>query len=238
MDRPEIEPAKAAELLSEFLNFYGRPSFGSPSKRDIDVQVFSMLRKLAWVTESNSLFEIADSLKVTRGKARSLLFDFDVRRTDEERGSAVTLIKNALIGLSPTKDGDYFVFEVESPYTQAILRERVRKIGHVSDTSFNTSLVRMSSSAIIDLIDDVLTLDEKKAVKKALRKAGSKAESFRDVISDALKSIPKKLTGGAVTGVGSWGAKEAAPYMKSLLFPGDPSFPEPGMIWNDSFGNA
>jgi hypothetical protein len=212
------EPTKtneiAARLLQEFLEFYRTPSFGSPSKRDIDVKVFGMLRDLGELPEESSLFQLAQRLKITRAKARGLLFDHEVRGASEDE-PINERIRPAVAGARFSKDGTYFVFEVESPYLQALIRERVRSLGHISDSSFNTSLVRLSLDAATDLINSLLSADQRTAVHNALVSAGAPDASFKGVLKGALGALGKKFGGEALDSI----AEDTVDYISDLVAP-------------------
>ena len=234
----EVDPAVAKEILERFLDFYTRPSFGSPAKRDIDIEVFGILYRLGYVTGRLSLFEVAQRLRITPAKARSLLFDHDVRGAAASAMSADQLIKATLAGLRFTKDGDYFVCEVESPYAQALVRDRIRQLGFISDTSFNSSLIRLSADAATALIGSVLSTEEKAAVTAALIKAGAPDKSFPGVVKGALKALAVKFGGDALGKVSDDVADVAGDLMKPIIEGAADQIASAAGKWTDIFKTA
>ncbi len=181
--------AKAA--LAYFLQSYTSPAFGALPKGEIELVVLNVLEQLGAIDSEPELYELVSKLKVTRTKARSLIYNRELRRSsdDELNQKVIKLLKRPLI----QKDGDLYVLEVENPLVSDHLRSQVKKLGFVSDGSFSPSIVKLGLDAITALIESNLTAKEKTAVKKALIKAGAPDKSFRGVLKATLKKIAKKV---------------------------------------------
>ncbi len=181
--------AKAA--LAYFLQSYTSPAFGALPKGEIELVVLNVLEQLGAIDSEPELYELVSKLKVTRTKARSLIYNRELRRSsdDELNQKVINLLKRPLI----QKDGDLYVLEVENPLVSDHLRSQVKKLGFVSDGSFSPSIVKLGLDAITALIESNLTAKEKTAVKKALIKAGAPDKSFRGVLKATLKKIAKKV---------------------------------------------
>lgn len=185
---------QAKEALEALLKSYLEPAFGALPKREIDLLFFSMLKKTGYVGAESSLYSIMSDLKVTRGKARSLLYDTNVRAVTKSELNE--LLREDLSKAGFSKDGNYFVIEIENPLLQAHLRDLVRRLGHVTDTSFNQSLVRMSFEAVGELAEAILGSD-RQHLRKALVKAGAADGSLKGIIAGALKQLGKRVAGEA-----------------------------------------
>ncbi len=185
--------AKAA--LAYFLQSYTSPAFGALPKGEIELVVLNVLEQLGAIDSEPELYELVSKLKVTRTKARSLIYNRELRRSsdDELNQKVINLLKRPLI----QKDGDLYVLEVENPLVSDHLRSQVKKLGFVSDGSFSPSIVKLGLDAITALIESNLTAKEKAAVKKALIKAGAPDKSFRGVLKATLKKIAKKIASNA-----------------------------------------
>ncbi len=181
--------AKAA--LAYFLQSYTSPAFGALPKGEIELVVLNVLEQLGAIDSEPELYELVSKLKVTRTKARSLIYNRELRRSsdDELNQKVINLLKRPLI----QKDGNLYVLEVENPLVSDHLRSQVKKLGFVSDGSFSPSIVKLGLDAITSLIESNLTTKEKTAVKKALIKAGAPDKSFRGVLKATLKKIAKKV---------------------------------------------
>lgn len=208
-----LDEAGAKAALKRLLGAYTAPAFGALPKREIDLLVFCEMSRLGVVPADASLYDLMTGMRVSRAKASQLLFEREVRsRTPADLDVAVT---NALGRVRFEKSGDIFSIEIEDPLLHAHLKERLRRLGHASDTSFNPSLVRMGLDAARDLIVDVMPEDRRKAVRKALIDAGAPDDSVKGVVGRALKAIGSKVGSGATDM-----ATEAAKDQVKLLLAG------------------
>ncbi|MBT3030257.1 MAG: hypothetical protein KME36_04040 [Candidatus Thiodiazotropha sp. (ex Lucina pensylvanica)] len=103
----------AKEALSYFLQSYMKPAFGALPKNEVELIVLNVLEKLRAIDEEPELYEFVSKLKVTRSKARGLIYDRELRRSSEEElnDKVKNLLKRPLI----LKNGDLYVLEVENP---------------------------------------------------------------------------------------------------------------------------
>ena len=114
------------------------------------------------------------------------------------------LDKDVIEAVSKTnfaKDGNYFVVEIESPLVLAHLKNTLRTLGHISDSSFNASIVRMPLDAATDLIKSFIPENNQEDIKNALIAAGAPDGSIKGVLKSSFKKLGKKVIGDAVDGV-------------------------------------
>lgn len=222
----DLSKEALVEALSKFLSDFCTPAFGSMPKREIELAVFELLQGLSVVENKASLYELMTQLRITRAKAAQLLFDIEVRRlgSDELR----SLLAEALVSPRFAKDGEYYVLEIENPLVHAYLKERLRKLNHVSDTSFNSALIRMPVDAVSDLIADHLMEEQREAVRIALVAAGAPDTSWRGVLRSALKKLGAKFIGKASDEL----VDDASEFLKPILNGASESI-EP--IWSSVF---
>lgn len=183
--------------LVAFLTAFTAPAFGALPKREVELKVFELLRGIKAVDEKASIYSLMTDLRITRAKAMQMLFDLEVRSHGGDAAKLDDEIREALRHTKFAKDGDYFVLEIESPLALAHLRQRIREAGHVSDTSFNASIVRAPVSAVADLISKLVPKDQHTIIKQALVAAGAKDDSFKGVLVQAFKELGSKALGGA-----------------------------------------
>lgn len=193
----QLAPEKVKAALRSLLSVATTPAFGAVSKRELELALFELLRELGVIERKASLFSLMTELRVTRTKASQLLFDIEVRSRGDDADGLDDEVRLALAETKFAKDGDLFVLEIENPLVQAHLRNRLRELGHVSDASFNSAIVRMSSDAAADLIIELIPPDERAAVKNALIAAGAPDGSVSGVLKGAVKTLAKKLAGEA-----------------------------------------
>ncbi len=185
---PEQAIREALELI---LSTYLTPAFGSLTKRETDILIFTALENLGYLPEDSSLYLLVHRLRVTRAKARNLLYDRELRRIDEQHldHKLKDILKRPLI----QKQGDLFVLEIENPLLIEHLKSKIQLLGYASDGSFSPSLVKLSDSAIIALLDSLLDKAHKDAATRALVKAGFPDKSFKGILKDVFKALAKKV---------------------------------------------
>lgn len=207
----KLEKNELAGAVVKFLNDFCTPAFGAMPKREIELAVFELMQSLSVVESKASLYELMTQLRITRSKAAQLLFDIEVRRLGDDE--LKTLLAEALISPRFAKDGEYFVLEIENPLLHAYLKEKLRKLNHVSDTSFNSALIRMPVDAVSDLIADQLGDERREVVRMALVAAGAPDTSWRGVMRSSLKKLGAKFVGKAADGL----VDEASDFLKPIL---------------------
>lgn len=198
-------------VVSRLLNAFSRPAFGSLPKREADILMFEAMRDLGAISEEASVYELMTDLRVTRAKAQQLLFDHGMRSSDTNPALLNSLVINAICKSRYAKDMNYFVLEIENPLVQAHLKEIIRRTGHVSDSSFNSAIVRLSEDAFRDAIFDLIPDHRREDVRLALVDAGAEDTSLKGM----LKSVVK---GGARIFIGA-GADAVAGSMEKNLGP-------------------
>jgi hypothetical protein len=205
-----------SEIMS-FLADFMTPAYGSLPKREIELRVLDLMRNLGVIDKGSTIYSLMSDLKVTRAKASQMMFDLEIRHHGGNIEKLDELIKHALIETKFTKDGDYFVMEIENPLTLAHMRQRIRETGHISDTSFNSALVRAPVDAITDLMMSIVPIDQHDDIKAALIEAGAPDGSVKAVIKGALKNLGRKVVGAAADEVVDAVFNNSAEYLQPLL---------------------
>ncbi|MCR9256777.1 MAG: hypothetical protein NXI16_11875 [Alphaproteobacteria bacterium] len=213
-----VTDSEAKTELTRLLNVLTAPAFGALPKREVDLAVFETLRNLGLIKADASLYELMSALRITRAKANNLLFELEIRSATGTPDQLDGMVVERLAKARFAKDGDYFVLEIENPLVRAHLREKVRKLNHLTDTSFNTSLTRMSLDAVTDLVDALLPDTAKENARKALEKAGApEPTNFKTVMRSALKTLAGKAVGKAADGLVDGAFDEAGKFLEPIL---------------------
>jgi hypothetical protein len=183
--------AKCKEALEKFLEDFLSPAFGAMPKGEIELAVLNLLISIGAVKDNPSSYDLASILKITKTKARTLIYNKELRtRTSEELDAEVRKI---LLNPVIQKRGDQFALEVESPLTLDHLRAKVQKLGHLTDGSFSANLVTLNLDAMAALIESVLSQNQKNEAKKSLKAAGAANASVSGLLKATLKKIGKKI---------------------------------------------
>lgn len=182
---------KQATALETFLTRYLTPAFGALPKAEIDLLVLNLLEDIGAIKAEPSVYELVSKLKITRSKARNLIYQRELRTTTSDQLDlrVRTILQRPII----QKAGDVFVLEVENPLVADHLRAKVQSLGYVSDGSFSPNVVKLSLDAITALLESNLTEGERTDVQKALIAAGAPDISFRGVLKATLKKLASKV---------------------------------------------
>jgi hypothetical protein len=207
----KLAPDTAKGVLTKFLDAYLNPAFGSIPKREVDILVFEILEEIGYTNEEPDLYHLVQQLRVTRSKARNLLYDKELRKLSTV--DLDLLVKEAIKHPVIQKQGDLYALEIESPLVADHLRSKLKELKHTSDGSFSPTLVRLTKTALAALIESILTDAEKKKVKNALVKSGMPDGSLKGMLSGALKTVGKKIASDA----GEQLAESAGDYLSPLI---------------------
>ena len=163
-----------AEVLAEYL----RPAFGSISKCDFDILLFMKLQELGAIQKNPNMYDLVSELRVTRAKARNLLYEAKLRAASKEELEKE--LKELLQKPIFLKDGDRIAIEIDNPFLTDHLRHELKSLNHITDGSFSPELVKLTQEAYLDLFEKHLPRGQKGKIVKALVEAGWQAPSFLD----------------------------------------------------------
>lgn len=227
-----IDIEDSREALIDVLKRYTHPAFGALSKRETDIMIFEVMRTLGLLPENASVYDLMTDLRITRAKASQLLFDSAIRKFDENPELLNAKVVEALCSARFHRDADkYYVIEVEDPLVNADIKEKVRKAGYISDSSFNSALIRLPLDAVVDLVADLLPEDRQDEVKTELVAAGApEAPSFKNVVKSSLKALGKKVVGEAADGL----VDEAGAFLAPILRDGTAVAVKWGAVFSNS----
>ncbi len=181
-------------VFKDLISSYLTPAFGSMTKRDFDILLFMKLQELNIFDSDPEIYEVVSSLKVTRTKARNLLYEAKMRNTSEQQLDIELkeLIKKPIL----LKDNDKILLEVGNPFLIDHLRSKLKKLGHITDGSFSAELVKLTEKAYLALFESVLPNESKKQIKKTLVECGiAEDTSFKGIMSSILKKLGNKAAG-------------------------------------------
>lgn len=186
-----LPEAKAKAVLAQLLERYLIPAFAALPKNEVELLVLDALEQVGAISADPQLYELVSKLKVTRPKARRLIYDRELRHSSSADLDAKVkaLLKRPLL----QKQGELFVLEVENPLVSDHLRDKVQQLGYVSDGSFSPSLIKLGLEAITALIASLLSTAEQEQVRLALVAAGAPDGSFKGVLKATLKKLASKF---------------------------------------------
>lgn len=191
-----LDDSKAKKALRELVAGYLTPAFGSISKRDFDILLFMKFQELGLIDSNPEIYELVTDLRVTRAKARNLLYEAKLRAsTEEDLDNELKILLKQPIFL---KDNDKIAIEIENPYLTDHIRFKLKKLNHLTDGSFSPELIKLTVEGYIALFEECLPKESKKEITHALIKASASADtSFKGVMKGVLKKIGTKVAGDA-----------------------------------------
>lgn len=206
-----INDADAKKALVSLLKSYMSPAFGSLPKREVDIAIFQILQDLSIFDASPELYSLLASLRITRSKARTLLYESNLRKSSNE-----TLDKElAKILVDPLlKDNDKICLEVGNPLLIDHIKYILKDLSYITDSSFSPELIKLSPDAYASLINKKLAKVSKKDIDVALIKCGVKKEVN---VGTLLKAVLKKVGKRVADDAGDQAGESLGEYLGDLF---------------------
>jgi len=89
------------------------------------------------------------------------------------------------------------MLEVADPLLMDCLRQRIRRLGFISDGTFSSSLAKLPLAALAALIEDLLSAEQKARAKRLLRRQGITGDDLQSLIISVLAHYGKRVAGSA-----------------------------------------
>lgn len=211
-------PTNADEVKKVFIGIvkeYLSPAFGSMTKRDFEILLFMSLQKLGVIDENPEIFDIVSLLRVTRTKARNLLYEAKMRSATEEKLDEE--LKDLFLNPIFLKDNDKIAMEIGNPFLSDRLKAKLKKLGHITDGSFSPELIKLTVPAFVSVFVDMMPFETHKKVTDALIACGARKDtSLKGVLSEVLRKIGKKVAGE----VGDQIGEEVAGFLEPIMTAG------------------
>jgi hypothetical protein len=170
------------ELFRELADWMTRPSFGSRTKREIELKLFELLYRTRLAEGTVSVGRIAEELTTTRSRARTLLHEVRLRLAAAPEATPRRDVLARFVKQWPRtgrleQDGTRLRMVIDDPYIRELLGNHAYASGIDIDTSFSREIVTLSWPSYVALLRS-LAGDE--GVDEAL-------ESFAAEIRAALR---------------------------------------------------
>lgn len=189
------------EALSFLLSCHFSPVFGSAKSIEHEVAAFQALQRLGFINDKPDEYEVVMALRVTKAKARSLLYQTALRELSSEDVMESEL-KKVLVNARVLKGGDNIYVEVVDPLLMDYFRQRIRSLGYLSDGSFSGTVAKIPTSALAALIAELIPNSEHAGVQERLRSQGVPGTDLQSLIKGALSALGKRSAGTAGEQIG------------------------------------
>jgi len=178
------------QIINILLEKHSSPVFGAVKQIEHEVAAIKALKLLDYIDDNADEYDYVDKLKVTKAKARSLMYQETLRKNIDFDEELKKILQNPTI--QKDSKGMYLI-EVSNPLIMDKLRKKVRDLGFISDESFSGSLAKVSREALIGLIDSLVQFDEKNKVLNQLKKQGYPDNTFKAFIQKSLLKVGSKI---------------------------------------------
>lgn len=174
----DLSNANIKDLLTEFFEFYTTPAFGARSKSEIDLKVFELLKRCGWIEIDEDYYSVSRKLKITPTRAKNLILNDKLRAESQPNTEK---IYNKFLGeikelgyKTDSKNNSIIIFSLPDMLLREYLKFKLRRVGKIWDSSFNSELVRVSVDDFLDIVSDA---DLKRKIKR---------QDVRNKIKDAI----------------------------------------------------
>lgn len=194
-------------LCRKLLAPHFAPVFGAAKSIEHEVAAYEVLKKLGFLSTDADEYDLVMALRVTKAKARSLVYQSELRRlhdTAELDDELRKLIANPILDTGNSKE-TFWLLEVPNPLLMDALRSRIRKLHFVTDGSFSPSLARIPRRVFPALIEDLTDPTQREKLMLAFRERRQESEeqlSLQGLLEGMLIKLGEKAAGeaGAVFG--------------------------------------
>lgn len=189
-------PKACAEALRDLLVPHFAPVFGAAKLVEHEVAAFRALKLLGYLPAQPDEYDLVMALRVTKVKARSLLYQVALR-TKTNHAETDAALQQLLSQPRVSKDGDKVFIEVADPLLMDQLRQRIRQLNFISDGSFSGSIAKLPIPALSALIADLIPVDQRVAVCKQLKEQGVRGDDLQGMITAVVGQLGKRVAGSA-----------------------------------------
>lgn len=186
--------AQQREALLILLRPHIEPVFGAAKTVEHEVAAFNALKVLGYVGHDADEFDLVEKLRITKSKARSLLYQTALR-SGNSQADIDEALRKALMTTRAVREGTLYLIEVPDPLTMDRLRKRVRNYGFLSDGSFSGAIAKVPEGALVRLMEDLISDEHKADIRRQLVKAGMPDRTVAGVIKAMLSTAAKKAAG-------------------------------------------
>ena len=156
--------------FEDFAEWMRRPSFGSRTKREVELKVFELLYRDRIAHGTVTVGDVAEELAVTRSRARSLLLETRTRLAAEPGAPSREQQLTAFVLQWPRRgtierEGERLRVVVDDPFLRDLLQNFAYAKGLVVDLSFSREIVTLTWPTYVTL---VRALAGEKGVDEAL----------------------------------------------------------------------
>ena len=187
----------------EFLDNYLKFGLGSMPKSDIDALVMHLLDTHGLDGPPLAIYSnqtVSERLKTPVAKIKKLRYEATLKFGGHIEDQAKGRLLAALSRASLEPDGEKICLIIEDSLAKNWLQGQLKIHQHIYDYSFNTEIIKVSSSGLFDVLSDVFDKAEIEIFKKGYDEAKKKATDKERI--NAFKTVAKKFAENAAKAAG------------------------------------
>ena len=192
--------------MKNFINEYLAKGFGSMNKNAFEVFIFNEIMKnpheILEIDPKMKLsnYDISLNLKIPETKVKRLAYEADLvyggnNRETECRKKLLQAIEKVKFKCDK-KENTKVSFVIEEFSVRKYLEHKLKQKGTFIDFATNNEVVIVSIEDFSELIKDLYSREEQKAICEKLKKAST--ANFKDVLTEILNSVAKKEVGNVI----------------------------------------
>lgn len=192
--------------MKDLIKKYLDKGFGSMNKNAFEVFIFNEIMKNPYeILEIDSEiklsnYDISLKLKIPETKVKRLAYEADLvyggkNREAECRKKLLQAIEKVKFKCDK-KENTKVSFVIEEFSVRKYLEHKLKQKGTFIDFAINNEVVIVSIEDFSELIKDLYSREEQKAICKKLKKAST--ANFKDVLTEILNSVAKKEVGNVI----------------------------------------
>ena len=175
-------------ILEKLLNIYMTPAFGVLPKHEIDMMMYEVLQKVGYLEKTATPYELVRKLRVTRTKAQSLIYESNLRQSNNADDDLKDQLRRLLTEDSILIYNDKVAIEVENPLLRDYIRQCLKEVNCITDASYSQDLLRMTPKAYQSLCQRFAN-DTYELLISSLRNEGIEVDDNRKLFEDLIESL-------------------------------------------------
>lgn len=141
----------------DFLNAYLELPFGSRTKLETELLIFSALISRGDIDVASSSFSIATKLRITKSKAKSLVYSYQIRTTPSLAGEFVGInftphLVQCFGSCKLILEGSFLSMTIENQLAREALQDELEKLGFIVEFGQNRNVLRFTPEALFVLV--------------------------------------------------------------------------------------
>ena len=190
-----IKVTSFGDFAKEFLERYLHNGFGMMNKGELETLIFYLLRKDESFKKM-SIFDLSRTLQISETKVRKLIYDSDLRYGETDDKYVVNEFFRYITQAKIESDGNRIMFPIDNKVVRSAIDDKLKSLGHFSDTSFNRDIFSIHIDAFVDLIECYYTKDIKDEIidkcKRYIKSIDKDKITFKFILKEFISGASHK----------------------------------------------